>query len=158
MKTITLTDEQYDFLQKLGKRMSEQSNRATQYPLFCIEEEIKAYGDKEWCNEAERREESNGGLCDACEYKENNNEDLPDYCDDCDESCFVWFNWEKRINTDDGSFFLTEEAVESHIALNDHHYREPRSYVISAWRNPEIQELMRTVFSIAGIEVPSCYK
>lgn len=39
----------------------------------------------------------------------------------------------------ENTFFLTKEAAEKHIQLNRHHYRNPRTYAMTAWRSPEFE-------------------
>lgn len=158
--TVTIPMRMGDYVKliKLAHLMNTQSNRATQFPLFAIQTEVKAYGDESWCNEAERKEDHDGELlCDGCKKKIDQNEELPEYCSNCDPECFVWFNWEKRFDLTAG-VFLTEEACENHIKQNYYHYHKPMSYVICAWRNPEMQMLFQLIFSLAGKEAPSWYK
>lgn len=54
--------------------------------------------------------------------------------------------------------FLTREACQMHIKKNDYHYSNPHTYCIGNWRNSEIQEVMKAIFILAGIEAPSHYK
>lgn len=37
------------------------------------------------------------------------------------------------------TFFLTKEAAQKHIKANHHHYRNPRTYAMTAWRSPEFE-------------------
>lgn len=156
MDKITLTPEQEKFIKDLAEKMSIQSNRATQFPLFVVQVDKKVYGDESWCSEVERKDESDGEMCDDCKKKDEDGT-APDYCRDCDSECFVWFNWEKEFDLQAG-IFLTEEACEQHIKVNNYHYTNPRSYVISAWRNWEMQELFKIIFTLAGKKIPNWYK
>lgn len=38
--------------------------------------------------------------------------------------------------------FLTKRAAQKHIELNDYHYTNPRTYAMTAWRNPEFERFM----------------
>lgn len=156
MKTITLSDEQYKTIENIVNEMLTQSNRATQYPLFVVQEDVKVYGDESWCNHCERKEESDGELCEKCYQLQQDNEDLPDYCMDCDSDCFVWYNWEEQFDLRSGVFF-TAKACEEHIRLNHYHYIKPRSYGIGNWRNYEMPEVMKLLFTITGKEIPNWY-
>lgn len=40
------------------------------------------------------------------------------------------------------TFFLTKEAAEKHINANRHHYNNPRTYAMTAWRSPEFERFM----------------
>ena len=49
-------------------------------------------------------------------------------------------------------FFLTESAAQSHLSLNRHHYGEnAHTYVEYAFRNPELEKLLKSVGEITGI-------
>lgn len=37
------------------------------------------------------------------------------------------------------TFFLTKEAAQKHIKANHHHYRDPHTYAMTAWRSPEFE-------------------
>lgn len=152
-----MNEEQQKFIKDLALKMKTQSNRATQYPLFVIQVKEKNYGDRAWCNEVERKSESDGVLCESCEKLQNENVELPDFCEDCDSECFVWFDWKETFDFRAGIFF-TEEAISEHIKDNDYHYEDPKSYVICAWRNPEMQKIFEIIFALAGEEIPSQYK
>lgn len=156
MKKIVLTDQQYEQLKQLALEMESQDNRATQYPLFVIMVDKKVYGSYEWCDEAERKEESDGELCSSCEKLADEGEELPEYCNNCDSDCFVWFKWEQDFDLEAG-VFLTAKACDEHIRLNHYHYTNPRSYGISAWRNYEMQDIMKLIFDMIGLDTPSHY-
>jgi hypothetical protein len=57
-----------------------------------------------------------------------------------------------RPKTSEGGFFLTEKAAEAHLKINGHHYREPRTYVEYANRNPEIENLVKFLKAVATQE------
>jgi hypothetical protein len=155
---LTLSNEQTRFLVELTEKLIRQDNRATQYPLFVIQIDKKAYGDSSWCSDAERKEDYDRNLmCGNCQEKWDKNIDVPDYCEDCDGDCFVWFNVEQEFDLNSG-VFLTAEACEEHIRRNHYHYTNPKSYAVSAWRNPEMQEILKILFTLTDREIPSCYK
>lgn len=157
MKTLNISDEQYEFLSKLVETLATQDNRSTQYPLFVIQVQEKVYGDSSWCTEKERNGDNDGELCEACTQLDEDGEELPDDCQKCDRDCFNWFNWKDDYDLNAG-VFLTAEACERHIKMNHYHYCEPKSFGISAWRNPEMQDLIKILFTIMGKEIPSHYK
>lgn len=158
MVTVKITDEQYKRIEKMVNQMIAQNNRATQYPLFVVQEKRKVYGSSEWCNETERKEEFDGELCESCKKLGDENDVIPEYCDDCDPDCFISFNWEYPFDLRAGVFF-TAEACEDHIRANSYHYNDGKSYAISgAWRNPEMFAVLNMLFIIAGKKIPSCYQ
>ena len=158
MKKIILSDEQYKFIQRLAHLMEEQNNRATYYPLFVVQVKEKVYGSSDFCDNAEYIDEV--GYDKLCEHHAKKLEEdgclENEYCEYCDRDAFVWYKWEYKLDVNAGVFF-TERTCENHIKANKHHYNEPRSYVISAWRNYELQTLMQMIFEMAGIDEPSQY-
>jgi acyl carrier protein len=49
-------------------------------------------------------------------------------------------------------FFLTESAAEGHLNANRHHYGEnAHTYIEHAFRNPELEKLLKSVGEIVGI-------
>ena len=54
-----------------------------------------------------------------------------------------------RPKTSEGGFFLTEKAANAHLKINGHHYREPRTYVEYANRNPEIEGVVKFLKTMA---------
>lgn len=47
----------------------------------------------------------------------------------------------ERVSNQTGCF-LTKRAAKKHIELNDYHYTNPRTYAMTAWRNPEFERFM----------------
>lgn len=148
MPEIKLTKENLDFLIDLGKRMNAQNNRATQSPMFVVKQKVRVYGERGWCSETERRDDSDGELCEECQKIEEEGGELPEYCPHCDDECFVSFNWEDEIVEDCGAFF-TAEAAQNHIDCNGYHYHKPFVYGIPSWRNPEMKKVLE-ILSILG--------
>lgn len=114
---------------KTGENMLTQSNRGTQYPLFVIQD-------------VHRR---------APTIHED-----PDGVEKVDDEEFEYVE-ERQFNLKAGVFF-TEAAAQQHIDENHYHYTDPSIYVVSAWRNPEMQALMRQTINIEGKELPSYYE
>lgn len=115
---------------KTGENMLTQSNRGTQYPLFVIQD-------------VERRSPTI-----------HEDPDGTDTDDDGNEYEYVEV---KVFNLKAGVFF-TEKAAQEHIDENSYHYTKPTIYVVSAWRNPEMQALMRQTINIEGKDLPSHYE
>ena len=43
---------------------------------------------------------------------------------------------------EDANVFLTKRACLKHIEQNGHHYSKPRTYAMTAWRNPEFERVL----------------
>lgn len=147
----------------VSELMASQNNYGTQYPLYAVEVDKKVYMpyDPNWDLESERIEEINQfDLCDDCDkiYGDDGEgaEQLPDHCSSCDTAAFHWYKLERELDTRPG-FFFTEQGCKNHIENNSYHYAKPRVYVVSAWRNYEMQALMRQTVNIADKDVPSHY-
>lgn len=153
------TKKDFQTITRAGENMLKQDNRATQYPLFVIQQDVRRFVNPgEDYNERERTEDVHEyWLCDDCMKIHENGQELPPECEKCDEDAFVHYVIEQEFVISQAGVFLTEEACETHIRENHYHYRNPRSYVISAWRNPEMQAVMRQTIGIAGKEIPSHY-
>lgn len=157
MKTITITDEQYSFLNTLTEKMKDQDNRATAFPLFVIQVDKKEYCNDELAEKIERKGESYGNFCSDCQEKMDNAEEIPEYCERCDPSCFIGYRIIQDFDLTAG-VFLTAEACEEHIRLNHYHYINPKSFAVSSWRNPEIQTVIQLLFKLLAKEIPMPYR
>lgn len=145
---IDIKQEDVDKLIEIGVKMNTQDNRSTAYPLFVIQSLNKVYSEN-GC-ESERNEDiDDNELCKSCKELYDNEKDLPEQCEECDSCGFHWFDNEYEFDLRAGVFF-TEQACEEHIKANDYHYTKPRSYAIGAWRNEEMQEVMRIISSLGS--------
>ena len=144
-------------LKETSRLMREQGNRSTQYPLFVIHSLKRTYVSYSDDHEhTERNEDEDFDMmCGDCQKLYDNGEDLPDSCEHCDVSAFNYYNEAYEID-DRGGVFFTEKACKDHIEANEYHYNKPRTYVISAWRNPEIVVFMQNLLLLTG-EIPSHY-
>jgi len=159
MKTIQISDEDFKFLEELAKEMHSQNNRSTQYPMFCIQETVKDHVPSECADGKSRIEDSDGDLCKECSSKYEDDGDIPDDCDDCDDECFWHWRKEDKLSAGDTCTFFTAKACEEHIASNNYHYSKPVSFGVCAWRNYEMQNVMKFILSNFGKkEIPSQYK
>ena len=53
------------------------------------------------------------------------------------------FEIKKTIQISDRTgCFLTKRAAKKHIELNGYHYNNPKTYAMTAWRNPEFEKFM----------------
>lgn len=51
------------------------------------------------------------------------------------------YNNEYRIYRN--TFFITKNACREHIKANRHHYNEPGTYAMTAWRSPQVERLWK---------------
>lgn len=157
-----------------SKLMRTQSNRSTQYPLFIIQEEqevVKAEG----CGGEYRylTDDCESSLTaeqyDAIEEAQDNenSESVAELVEELGFESLYDINLRdyrkieydlEYVYCDNAGVFFTEQACHDHIESNRHHYTKPRSYVISAWRNYEMQEVMRMILKLTGDDIPSCYQ
>lgn len=140
-------------LEQISREMREQDNRSTQYPLFVVQSLKRVEGE----NHSERLEDHENDMCEVCTKNAELGEEVADYCEDCGSECFRSYDLEYQ-NDDQAGVFFTEQACHEHIRLNDYHYTKPRSYVISAWRNPEMVAVMQSILKLTGEEIPNHYK
>lgn len=165
-------------LEETSRLMRTQSNRHTQYPLFIIQDEQevpKAPGCGQYTKyfngdtlgeiTAEQYNALDEYLCQD-DVDENDIEliklledtgytaledvDLSDWREVCYD-----LEWVYR---DEAGVFFTEKACHDHIEKNSYHYNKPRSYVISAWRNPEMVATMQMILKLTGNDIPSHYQ
>ena len=94
-------------------------------------------------------------MCESCQADEFYADEDCEECE-CGRKTRMCFDWKWEMDDRAGVFF-TERACEFHIAQNHYHYNKPRSYVISAWRNPEMVETMQMILKLTGDDIPSCY-
>lgn len=140
-------------LKEVSVLMRSQDNRSTQHPLFVVQELkeiVKASGCGDRTIYVDGEDELSQEEYDAEEANEDSDVDLSEY-----REIEVSDEW---VISDTAGMFFTEDACERHIKLNNYHYRKPRSYVISAWRNPEMVMVMQAILKLTGEEIPSHYK
>lgn len=163
-----LTAEDVEFLRKLGNVLKTQDNCGNAKPLFfTIREELKIGGiDLDYSDGAVLViGDDHDEFYDLDSAKESISEwydipiedmsehsslsDLHDFLDKrgIDNTYTGYNNGEKFHNC-----FLTKRACEQHIRLNHYHYKRPKPYADTAWRNPEFERLLRIVEKFATVE------
>lgn len=175
MKTIQVTDEQYEFLQELTRKMETQSNRATAWPLFYVYQknerwvpaaadyDIVKFYDNVSCSTVSEHEDKDGNTWVQIDdkigtWKCNETGETIDCGEAEDRFDFriVYIKLEDEPVLGCGPFF-TEEAAKAHISSNHYHYHSPFTYADGAWRNYEMQNLMKLLFEVLGKKIPMPY-
>ena len=171
MKEIMVTDEQYEALLRISELMATQDYRCTAKPLYCVSEIKREWGidngysdNFEWYKDGEsfepncdtlreetvewileNREEAKRLFSNAWDRDEFHKDILEDKLEY--QKCYYR---EERVMVK-GQVYLTEEAAQDHIDRNHYHYNQPKVYVVSAWRNPEMQLLQDIVFNVQNV-------
>lgn len=168
-----LTEEDILFLQDLANELRTQDTACTAKPVYySIMQEDKEYGiDQEYADgmcvigdEGETFTEANElidwlieNYSGAEEQQDelriiDDLEEIYDYCNDNKIVDSLTYTGYRDIEKHD-EMFLTRRALKKHIEQNYYHYKEnPVSYAHHAWRNPELEKLLKIVdkFSTLG--------
>jgi len=161
MKTIEITDEMYDFLMELSKELNTQDNRATAKPYFFqiqTNEEVgvpEGCGEKAWYYDGAKiqtQEEIDQVVFDYYDPKYTMDEikkmDEWDKLDMIEKQGWrkVYFDYKHEYQ----NAFLTAKACKEHIRLNHYHYREPVDYLQHAFRNYELEMVLRFISGLSN--------
>ena len=176
MKNIQVTDEQYEILKRMSEDMGKQDPRATRLPLFCVAE-YKKVPMPEDCGKMQIINEEGDCIIDENDniikwWKENKENILDSYGiieeeynkikiednilaeDDIigllEDKGFRKVYYEIERKFPHGQVYFTEEGANRHIKANNYHYNEPHTYVVSAWRNIEMETLLDVVHNICN--------
>lgn len=60
----------------------------------------------------------------------------------------VWQEMKHHCIGEDSNVFLTKRACKAHIEANRHHYSQPHTYAMTAWRNPEFERLLKILMTM----------
>jgi len=165
MKTIELSDEMYEQLMVLSKDLNTQDHRATAMPYFFqIQETIEiptseGCGEEVWVCDGSICLRTDDDIKNAVfEYKDWNLESKSDNkkfddLDSYDIDKILEENYQKHSVTTMEKYnnaFLTEKACKEHIRLNDYHYSTPRDYLTHAFRNPELELVLKFLMELSG--------
>lgn len=172
MKNLTRDQEQ--FLGELTQRMTTQNNRATAYPLYYVydKEEISVgdtvdsdrvvLRDEDW-SEVEEFTDEEGQVWKFDKEQMWTNQDTGEEITSFElqdnyarDLAIEYLRKVSKPITNVGPF-LTEQEAQAHIDANSYHYNEPYIFVHSCWRNSELQQVIRILFTLTGKEVPSWY-
>jgi hypothetical protein len=154
MKTIEISDELYNSLIELSKELNTQNNRGTATPYFFqIQSQERVAvplgcGKEAWrCDDSliETEEEIINAIFD---YKDESmtKDEIKELSSFDKEEMLELIGYE-RVNYDYKesleNAFLTEKACKEHIRANKHHYNQPVNYLSHAFRNPELELVLK---------------
>lgn len=155
MKSINVTDEQYDFLMKLAQELKTQNNAWTQNPLYIVYDWEKVPTSSDYADDSQWREIDGECFYDSEEecieaLKENYDDETyePEEGEDYEQVYYL----KKRVYV---ATFFTRKAAEQFIKVNEYHWHEPHIYVESMWRNYEFQGIVRAIAELDPAECPN---
>lgn len=172
MKNIGINEQDYEFLKDLQNELNTQDNDGTADPLYWMvmdKREVVA-------RDGEQRIPSDDGAYtleelvqqideQIDEYDEQDKEEWTNSIDHNDAEDVAYFahdslGWgniyyndiyyvqdEEYIPHFSGAF-LTKRACKQHIETNMHHYTEPHTYAMCAYRNYELERLLKILKTI----------
>ena len=167
MKTIQITDEDYEFLKDLQHELNTQTNDGNADPVYWGVMESEMKGVPEGCGDPIIYMGDGGTMTtkEAIEYIENDYlSDLDDAdkeewadVDKTDMDDVVRFmnenlNWhdvrmedqrlEERISRETGAF-LTKRACKEYVERYGYNHSKPHTYAMTAYRNFELARLLK---------------
>jgi hypothetical protein len=158
MKTIQITDEQYEFLINLSKELKIQDNRITENPIYRVYQKITivkadGFGNQVGYLDSEGHITRLEDLQKSGEIENYRKEHL-EYSDEDDEYIlenrleYQKLEFSEEDISVSGQVYFTENAAATHIAANHYHYDHPFVFVESAWRNYEWQKIREIILSL----------
>lgn len=161
MKTIEVSDEMHDFLINISKELNTQDHRCTAMPYFFQVQTKKQIAVAE--GNGTMAWHYDGGLIETDEEIREVVEDykgwdeattqfnqLQDYeIEQILENVGyskVYYDYEEVLQ----NCFLTSKACDEHIASNKHNLSSPINYLSHAFRNPEMETIMKFLSELTG--------
>lgn len=166
MKTIRISDEMHEALMEISKQLNDQDHRATAMPYFfqvMTEEEVPVpdgFGESVWVMDGEICLRSDDDIKVAIyEYKEwdkSNSQhgklfnQMSDYEKEEILRKVGYRNYDITTTRKYENCFFTEKACETHIRQNRHNLNKPKSYLNHAFRNPEMELVLKFLCELSG--------
>lgn len=154
MKTIQVTNEQYDFLLSLAEELKKQDNRITANPIFCVYQKKKVF-TPEGCGEHSDWFDDEGHILSEEDLLDIIGEYRSDHEDSSLDKEGILIEAGCRLldyNIEDvvveGQYYFSEKAAQNHIDRNHYHYSKPFTYVESAWRNDEWNTIREIILNL----------
>ena len=162
MKTIEVSDEMHEFLMNLSKELNTQDHRSTAMPYFFqiqTQERVptaEGCGEEAWIYDGSMIETEEEITETIAEYKGISVEkakSLPLYQRETilEEAGYRKVNYEMQEKYQNA--FLTSKACDDHIQANRHHYKSPVNYLMHAFRNPEMENLLKFLCELTGGQI-----
>ena len=148
---IEISDESFRFIKALIKEIDNQDNRCTASPYFYVIREKKTRPAHFGCGDYigyfyDGETFDKQDLMNTFELK---SEDAFEEFIDSNDFEILDFTCSHE-DAEMSNVFFTEKACHDHIENNHYHFRDPKSYVKHAWRNPEIQNIIKALREIAN--------
>lgn len=170
MKTITLSDEDYEFLKDLQHELNTQETDHQADPRYWGVMEVRAVAVPEGCGDpyiymgdgvTDTLEEAvvyvdeiidDYGADTAHAWYEMDKDDINDVADFIhdyiDSQVRVVYMEEKPYISHETGAFLTKRACKKYIEKYGYNHSNPRTYGMTAYRNPELERLLNILKSI----------
>lgn len=145
MKTIEITDEQYEFLKEAKHLLNTQNNRSTRDPIYCIMEKKRIYGLSEeyssdfmWCRDDTEFETIKNLFEDVIE---NYEDDLREYLQD-------YYGIEDFIFDEDEALEQFESELSEGYSIVFESFLEERDYFKVYYRDEAELSQSANIFSL----------
>lgn len=161
MKTIQISEEMNDFLVNLSKELNTQSHRGTAMPYFFQIQTKKKIavpegnGIEAW--------HMDGSLIESYEEIEEAVNEYKDWDEHTTEFNHLQYDEVESILQEAGyskvnydyeevleNAFFTSKACDEHIKKNSHNLSDPVNYLSHAFRNPEMEMIMKFLVELTG--------
>ncbi len=158
---IDIKKETFEFFKNLIHEINTQDNRITASPfLYVIMETKREYGIEEDYGEHGFEWICNGETCHwdtiVEQIQEKNDNYELEVTEDMAEEEDYYKCYYRQTEKISHNFFFTEKACKEHIRVNGHNLRNPQDYVIHAFRNPEIKNIIEGIKEITNQKEESC--
>lgn len=161
MKTIKVTDLMYEALMNISKELNSQDHRSTRMPyIFQVQtQELtlvpEGYGTEAWAYDNDiikTKSEIEDAVNQYKEWDEHTTRfnHLEDYEIEeiLENAGYHKVNYEYQFKLENA--FLTSKACNQYIKENKHNLNQPANYLSHAYRNPELEIIMRFLCELTG--------
>lgn len=163
MKQIQVTDEMHEFLMNLSYELNNQDHRGTRMPYFFQVQTKKQIavpegnGTKAWHYDGcliETDDEIQNAVMEIKQFKTVDEfkllyeYEIEEILENNDWNK-VWYDYDTELE----NAFLTSKACDEHIRVNRHNLKDPVNYISGAFRNPELEMVMKFLCELTGGEL-----
>lgn len=167
MKTIKVTDEMYASLMELSKEINTQNHRHTPMPYFFQIQTDEVVYVPDGCGEAVWVDDEGDGIVledsdderDAIEehWEMESKEEFEERFSKLEEHDIDgvleemgYYKVDREIVQRYQNAFFTAKGCKNHIRQNEYHYNKPTDYLNGAFRNPEMELVMKFLCELSG--------